>query len=86
MFRLANSVRLLILLRLPSAHLKSSGRRAFFCQAPLLWNNLPYSLRHSSSKQDTSFLLWTLNGLPVCVQLCAVGFVCVYVSDRKYVD
>ena len=43
--------------RLPSAHLKSSGRRAFFLilflyfynQSPLLWNSLPYSLRQSSS-------------------------------------
>ena len=36
------------LLRLPSAHLKSSGRRAFFYQSPLLWNKLRYSLLHSS--------------------------------------
>ena len=37
------------LLRLLSAQLKSSGRRAFFYQSPLLWNKLRYSLRHSSS-------------------------------------
>ena len=44
------TVRLTILLRLPSAHLKSSGRRAFFSQAPLLLlNNPPCYLRHSPS-------------------------------------
>ena len=37
------------LLRLSSAHHKSSGRHAFFYQLPLLWDNQPYSLRHSSS-------------------------------------
>lgn len=35
-------------LPLPSANLKSSGQHAFFSQVPLLWNNLPYSLQHSS--------------------------------------
>ena len=33
-------------LHLPSAHLKTSGRHASFYSAPLLWNNLPYSLQH----------------------------------------
>ena len=33
-------------LYLPSAHLKTSGRHASFYSAPLLWNNLPYSLQH----------------------------------------
>ena len=47
------------LLRLPSAHLKSSGERAFLHQGPLLWNNLPYSLRHSSSIPSFKFALKT---------------------------
>ena len=37
------------ILRLPPAHLKSCDQRAFFCQAPILWKNPSYTLRHCSS-------------------------------------
>ena len=36
-------------LRLPPVRLSSAGQRSFNYQAPALWNNLPYSLRHSDS-------------------------------------
>ena len=80
-FHLTNSVHL-PKLRLPSTCLKSSGQPAFFCQVPLLWNNLPYSLRHSSSVASFksalkthlfSSWLW----MPCLCHLCAIGFVCV---------
>ena len=76
------------LLRLPSAHLKSSGRRAFLYQEPLLWNNLPCSLRHSSftalSKSAFQTHLFPLDyelfaSVRICVHLCAIGFACVCV-------
>ena len=76
------------LLRLPSAHLKSSGRRAFLFQEPLLWNNLPCSLRHSSftalSKSAFKTHLFPLDyeffaSVRICVHLCAIGFACVCV-------
>ena len=52
------------LLRLPSAHLKFSGLRAFFYQAPMLWNNnLPYFLRHYSSAVSFKSALKASSGL-----------------------
>ena len=52
------------LLRLPSAHLKFSGRRAFFCEEPILWNNnLLCSLRHYSSAVPFKSTLKTSSGL-----------------------
>ena len=50
MFHLANSIHLPILHSFIFHPLtSSSGWCTFFYQAPLLWNNLPYSLWHSSS-------------------------------------
>ena len=37
------------LLRIPSYRLKTVGYRSFSRQAPILWNSLPFSLRHSTS-------------------------------------
>ena len=37
------------LLRIPSYRLKTVGYRSFSRQAPILWNSLPFSLRHSVS-------------------------------------
>ena len=102
MFRLTNSVHLLIL--------------DYFVFHPLtsgLLVDMPFSVKHHYSgticptlsitllslihsitrtcPQDPSFLLWTLNALPMCVQLYAIGFVCVHVcvcfgSDEKDVE
>ena len=66
--------------RLPSADLKSSGRRAFFYQSPLLWI-IPFRLQHCSLPLN-ALSMW------VCVRQCALlllllcgpGEVCVCVS------
>ena len=40
---------------------------------PVLKNNSTYM--HNKT-QDPYFLFWTLNALPVCMQMCAIGFTC----------
>ena len=35
--------------RIPSCRTKTYGNRSFSYQAPVIWNQLPYSVRHSSS-------------------------------------
>ena len=72
-------------LRLPSAQLKYSGKRAFFHQASLLWNNVPCSPRLSYSM--ASFIsalgshLFTSehpkDHCTVCVCVCACVRACV---------
>ena len=36
-------------MRIPSFRTKSCGQRSFFYQAPVIWNQLPVSVRHSTS-------------------------------------
>ncbi|KAK7090564.1 hypothetical protein V1264_010341 [Littorina saxatilis] len=40
------------LFRIPSARTKTYGQRTFSYQAPSIWNQLPHSLRHSTSMQS----------------------------------
>ena len=62
------------LLRLPSFSLKFSGQRAFFHQAPLLWNNVPYRISLSEHWIGRSRY-----GFPVRSFVCVRAFVCVCV-------
>ena len=74
------------LLRLSFAHPKPSGQ-CTCCQAPLLWNNLPCSLQHSSSIATFksalkahlfSSALW----MPcLCAVVCSV--LCVQLCDQR---
>ena len=85
MFHLANSACLLMLSSF-LFHLLTSGQHAFFSQVPLLWNNLPYSLQHSSAIVSFTFALKTYISLSehwtdhymayLCA--CVCGCDCVY--------
>ena len=47
------------LFKIPSVRTKTFGQRSFAFQAPLIWNHLPHSLRHSSSLQSFKLHLKT---------------------------
>ena len=70
------------LLRLPSLPLKFSGQRAFFHQAPLLWNNLPYRISLSEhwicSRHGMAAFLCVRFSVCVCVHARVLACVCVF--------
>ena len=83
--------KLKLLSRIPSFRTKSCGQRSFSYQAPDIWNQLPVSVRHSTSvssfkssvetflfeKQQHFFSPIALRY--VCVYVCVRACVCVYV-------
>ena len=61
---------------LPSADLKSSGRRAFFYQSPLLWLwIIPFPLRHCSLDAECFVCV------SVCAAVCIVAVVVVWAGE-----
>ena len=79
MFRLANSVRLPTLDSFIFHPLTSNllVRRAFFCQAPLLWNNLSCFLRKTMEGEFLPKNLLDLPSRPTFSPLDSKCFVCV---------
>ena len=45
--------------RIPSFRTKSCGQRSLFCQAPVIWNQFPVSVRHSTSASSFNSSLKT---------------------------
>ena len=79
--------------RIPSFRTKSCGQRSFSYQAPVIWNQLPVSVSHSTSvssfksslktvlflKTISSVSLpWYATGVCVCVCVCVHVRVCVH--------
>ena len=79
---------------------KSCGQRSFSYQAPVIWNQLPVSVRHSTSVSSfksslKTFLFlktfspvslpWNATGVCVCVCACVRARVCVCESVWAYV-
>ena len=60
----------------PSCSPKSSGQRAFFYQAPSLWNNPPYSLCNASSASFKSALKTHLSPSCLCACCCVLLVLC----------
>ena len=79
--------------RIPSFRTKSCGQRSFSYQTPVIWNQLPVSVRHSTSVSSfnsslkTFLFLKTFSSVsvPYCPDMrlvCARARVCVCVRAR----